>query len=96
MQSTVVLINAFSVPKGMEDEFLEKWNQTAQQMQHQPGLIETKLHRSLDAEAEFQFVNVALWESPDAYRSAMTEVEIFEKALPIKAHPALYRIEAQY
>ncbi|MEH1907613.1 MAG: hypothetical protein V7L05_18680 [Nostoc sp.] len=30
MDSPVVLINVFSVPQGLEDEFLRKWNQTAQ------------------------------------------------------------------
>ncbi|MEH2208573.1 MAG: antibiotic biosynthesis monooxygenase [Nostoc sp.] len=41
MDSPVVLINVFSVLQGLEDEFLQKWNQTAQLMKNEPGFIDT-------------------------------------------------------
>lgn len=96
MTSPVVLINSFSVPEGMEEQFLENWNKTAQQMKNQPGFIETKLHRSLDGKARFKFINVALWESPEAYQAGLSNVEIFEKQLPVEANPALYSVANQY
>lgn len=92
----VVLINPFSVPKGMEDEFLKTWNETAEVMKNKPGFINTKLHRSLDPDARFQFVNVALWESTEAYHAAFSDYEPKEKQLLIEANPALYQVEVEY
>ncbi|QLE45326.1 antibiotic biosynthesis monooxygenase (plasmid) [Nostoc sp. C052] len=100
MDSPVVLINVFSVPQGLEDEFLQKWNQTAQLMKSEPGFIETKLHRSLDPTERFQFINIAKWSSKETWQSAfskrISQNEIFEQQLPIEANPALYQIEAEY
>ncbi|MEH2152559.1 antibiotic biosynthesis monooxygenase family protein [Nostoc sp.] len=41
MDLPVVLINVFSVQRGLENEFLRKWNQTAQLMKNEPGFIDT-------------------------------------------------------
>lgn len=96
MKSTVVLINPFSVPKGREEEFIKMWNETAERMKNEPGFIETKLHRSLDPDARFQFINIAHWESQEAWQAAVSKVRISEQHLPIEANPALYRVEVQY
>ena len=96
MQSPVVLINVFSVPKGMEDEFIKMWNETAQEMKKQPGFIDTKLHRSLDENARFEFINVAHWESKEAWQAAMSNVVIKERQKSVEANPALYEVAVQY
>jgi len=96
MEAPVVLINPFSVPQGQEEEFIKTWKQTAQLMKNEPGFIDTKLHRSLDPDARFQFINIALWESAEAWRTAMAKHETKEKQMPIEANPALYRVEVQY
>ncbi|WP_256874755.1 antibiotic biosynthesis monooxygenase [Nostoc sp. C057] len=87
MDSPVVLINIFSVPQGLEDEFLQKWNQTAQLMKNEPGFIDTKLHRSLDSTERFQFINIAKWSSKETWQSAfskrISQNEIFEQQLPL-------------
>ncbi|MDF5709923.1 MAG: antibiotic biosynthesis monooxygenase [Nostoc sp. S4] len=100
MDSTVVLINVFCIPQGMEDEFVAKWHQTAELMKNEPGFIETKLHRSLLPTARFQFINIAKWSSESTWQAAfskrISQHEIFEQQLPIEANPALYQIEAEY
>ena len=53
MKAPVVLINSFSVPKGMEDEFIRTWNETAEFMKNALGFIHAKLHRSFDPDARF-------------------------------------------
>jgi heme oxygenase (mycobilin-producing) len=94
MPSVTVLINSFIVPEGRETEFLAAWNKTAALMQQAPGFIDTTLHRTLDSEARFQFVNVAHWESPDAFYAAITAHEPKEKQFEwLEANPALYAIE---
>lgn len=72
----------------------------AQLMKNEPGFIETKLHRSLDPNEQFQFINVAKWSSKEAWQAAfsirISQNEIFEQQLSIVANPALYQIEAEY
>jgi len=97
MKSPVVLINVFAVPEGKEDEFLKAWHATAEGMKNQPGFISTKLHRSLKPDARFEFINVALWESSEAYLAATSHNEPREKQLSwLEANPALYTVEAEY
>ena len=100
MDSSVVLINVFSVPQGVESEFLDKWYQIAELMKNEPGFIETKLHRSLDPTARFQFINIAKWSSQSTWQTAfskhVSQQEIFEQQLLIEANPALYQVEAKY
>jgi heme oxygenase (mycobilin-producing) len=56
----VTLINPFEVPVGREDEFVERWKQAADYLRQQEGFISTRLHQSLDPQAAFRFVNVAV------------------------------------
>ncbi len=101
MQSPVILINPFSVPKGREAEFLKLWNEIAQYIKDQPGFIDSKLHRSLDPDARFQFINIAHWESAEAWQTAMSKAvpktQELAKQLPFEYDysPALYRVEVE-
>lgn len=102
MQSLVVLINPFSIPKGREEEFFKMWNEVAQYMKDQPGFIDSKLHRSLDPDARFQFINIAHWESAEAWQAAMSKVgpkaQELAQQLPFEFEnsPTLYRAEVEY
>jgi heme-degrading monooxygenase HmoA len=57
---SVVLINPFEVPAGQEEEFLPRWREAAEELRHAPGFVSTRLHESLDPQAKFRFVNVAI------------------------------------
>lgn len=92
----VILINPFSVPRGKEDEFLAMWRETAERVKNAPGFIETRMHRSLDPDADFRFVNVARWESEAAWRAAFAGQPPRELGGPVTAHPALYEVIAEY
>ena len=92
----VTLINLFSVPQEIETEFSRSWHKTVEQMKQQPGFIDSKLHRNLNEDGKFQFINVAHWESAEAFKTAQSNVEIFEKQLDIEAVPDLYSVEAEY
>lgn len=95
-QVPVTLINAFEVPAGDERMFLEQWRRTSEQAEAKPGFIETKLHRSLRDDARFLYVNVAVWESEDAYHAAFESVSVREGELPnVHANPALYKVVVQ-
>ena len=90
----VTLINPFEVPVDKEDQFLERWNAAADYLRQQEGFVSTRLHRSLDPEATFRFVNVALWESAEHFRQAISTPEAQEltKNMPFSSYPALYQV----
>jgi len=89
---TVVLINAFEVPAGEDDAFLAGWLGAREFLRTQPGYLSTRLHRSLTPTADFRYVNVAQWESADAFRAATSRPEFREQPVPYKFHASLYEV----
>jgi len=73
---------------------VERWNQAADYLRQREGFISTRLHQSLDSQAEFRFINVAVWESAEHFRQAMSTPEFQELAgrMAFSSHPALYRV----
>jgi heme-degrading monooxygenase HmoA len=92
--ASIVLINPFEVPEGQPDEaFLAGWQRAAEYMQAQPGFVNTRLHRALGPDARFRFINVAEWETADAFRAAVTSPEFRQLAgTGPSGHPALYQL----
>jgi heme-degrading monooxygenase HmoA len=93
---SVILINAFEVPAGEDDNFIRGWERARDFLRRQPGFVSTALHQSLAPDADFRFVNVAHWESAEAFRAAMAQSGFRESgAMPYQFHPALYRVVRQ-
>ena len=92
--TSTVLINPFEVPQGQPDAaFLAGWRRAAEYMRTQPGFVGTRLHRALAAEARFRFINIAEWESPEAFRAAVTSEEFRQLASNgPSGQPALYQL----
>ncbi|MEM7008463.1 MAG: antibiotic biosynthesis monooxygenase family protein [Thermodesulfobacteriota bacterium] len=94
--SNVILINPFEVPKGKEEECLQMWERGAEYLKKQPGYINTKLHQSMLPDSKFHFVNVAEWETPEAFFKAVQSEEflkIVEGSMDAYPHyPCLYTI----
>lgn len=88
----VVLINAFEVPGGEDEAFLEGWERAREFLSRQEGYLSTKLHRSLSPTADFRFVNIALWESAQAFQAATSQPESRNAAVPYPFHAALYEV----
>jgi heme oxygenase (mycobilin-producing) len=90
----VILINAFEVPGDQAGQFIAAWEQARDYLRSQPGYIDTKLHQSLDPEADFEFVNVARWETAEAFLAATQGPRFQESAIGLlgyKPHPSLYQ-----
>ncbi len=68
----ITLINPFVVPAEYDDdEFLRRWHEASDRLPHAPGFIEAHMHRNTgDGDQTFRFINIALWESAEAYRAA--------------------------
>ena len=91
---SVILINLFEVSAGTnDDEFLRGWERAAEYMRRQPGFVSTRLHRALSPDARFGFVNLAEWESPQAFQAAVSSEEFREIAKGAgPGSPALYEV----
>ena len=88
----VVLINAFEVPAGADEEFVRSWESGRDFLRKQEGFVSTRLHRSLSPDAEFRYVNVALWSSAEAFRAATSQPEFRNRQSGFQFHAALYEV----
>ena len=64
----VILINTFQVAPEDIEVLLEAWAEDAAYLKSKPGFISTQLHRGIGGSCTF--LNHAVWESIDAFRSA--------------------------
>jgi heme-degrading monooxygenase HmoA len=91
----LVLINAFEVPPDADDEFIRGWEAARDYLQNQPGYVDTALHRAVSPDADFRFVNVARWESPQHFQAAIQSSgfrEASQGLASFRPHPALYEV----
>ncbi len=75
MTDQVILINPFKVPENKLEESIKNWESHRDFMQKQSDYVSTKLHQALQdqsflGEATYQRINVAVWESQEAFNSA--------------------------
>ena len=91
----VTLINVFEVPAGKETEAVKFWENAASFMKKQPGYISTALHQSVQTDAKFHLINIAKWESIDAYKTASSARKAQAGSKPPEGlipSPALYTV----
>ncbi|MDT4912856.1 MAG: hypothetical protein QOC66_1984 [Pseudonocardiales bacterium] len=69
----IVFINALVVEPGNEDAAFAVWKQVNEYMVVKPGYRSHRLHRRLQDDAPFGFVNVVEWESLEAWDAAHDE-----------------------
>jgi heme-degrading monooxygenase HmoA len=70
VDTPVTLINAFSLPMALEEQFLSRWKDNARVMATAPGFIGARMMRAVNDQAELTFINVAEWESGTALDEA--------------------------
>lgn len=88
----VVLINAFEVPEGQDEAFLQAWERAREFLATQEGYVSTRLHRSLSPAADFRFVNVAVWQSAQAFQAAISQPGFRDAPVPFAPHASLYEV----
>ncbi|GAB4576573.1 MAG: antibiotic biosynthesis monooxygenase [Roseibium sp.] len=91
----VTLINVFEVPADRLDETVQFWEKARDFLKTQPGFLSTRLHRSLSPEAKFQLVNVARWQSPEAFQAAIGRMRATGLGTEMRDtvfHAGLYRV----
>ncbi|PSJ81495.1 antibiotic biosynthesis monooxygenase family protein [Neisseria iguanae] len=91
----VTLINVFEVPQGKVDEAIVSWEKSRDFLAKQPGYINTRLHRNIDADGKYQLINIAQWASPAEFQAATAKMrQELNNPLPegTVATPALYEV----
>ena len=94
--ANITVINPFEVPAGREDEALSMWEAFAEYFRTQPGYVSTKLHKAINPDARFHLINIAEWETVEAFQAALNNPALMDvaKDLPgdIPHYPGLYEI----
>jgi heme-degrading monooxygenase HmoA len=90
--SDVVLINLFEVAPEQEEDFVAAWRRARDFLAARNGFRITTLHRSLAAQAEFRFVNVAEVAAPEAWAAAVGDSDFPGREMPGRPHPGLYEV----
>jgi heme-degrading monooxygenase HmoA len=91
---SVVLINAFEVAEGRDEEFLMTWEHARDWLRAQPGYLGTRLHRSLDPTAEFRYVNRGTFRTAEEFTKAISNPGFPGGAMRFRSHPMLYEVVA--
>jgi heme-degrading monooxygenase HmoA len=95
MTEPVILINAFEVPGDEAERFIAAWEKSRDYLRSQPGYVDTALHQAVTPGADFQFVNIARWQTAEAFMTATQSHEFRELAAGLagyRPHPGLYRV----
>ena len=90
--SAVVLINTFDVPVGDEEAFEREWDRVHEFLMVQDGYRSSQLHRSVGPHADSRYVNVAVWDSEDAFTAATQRAEFQSTAFPYPYHALPYEV----
>jgi heme-degrading monooxygenase HmoA len=94
MAEPVTLINAFEVPAAEAGAFVAAWQKARDYLRLQPGYLDTVLHQSITPDAEFQFINIARWQTAEDFTAATQDPGFRQSATGLakyRPHPALYR-----
>jgi hypothetical protein len=95
----VVGINIYSVPKGMEEPFIQWWYGMRQRLISGKGFVAGHLHRNLDENAAFNFVNVAEWENDlysSLYKENVDQMKIEVSKFGAEMTPGLFAVVSNY
>jgi heme-degrading monooxygenase HmoA len=100
VEKGVTFINVIELPAEEVDAFVEQWRERAKLMRDAPGFRDSRLHRAKLPDARFQLVNVAHWDSAEAWETAATN-PAFQAALrgvsrAVAPNPAIYDVVVEY
>ncbi len=94
-ETAITLINPFEVPADKLDATILMWEQARDFLQQQPGYISTALHQSLASDAQFRLINIAKWDSAEAFKAATQKMRTEANLTRVegaKGGPALYKV----
>ncbi|MGW4246138.1 antibiotic biosynthesis monooxygenase family protein [Nocardia sp. NPDC004722] len=91
----ITFVNAFEIPADRIDDFVPNWLDRAQHMSNTPGFRTNRLHRALAPATHFQLINIAQWDSPEAWTTATNDSRFQQRlaTVPSFATPNLALFE---
>ncbi|MCP9989120.1 antibiotic biosynthesis monooxygenase [Streptomyces sudanensis] len=96
----ITLINAFELPAERIDEWLPHRLDQAELMSKAPGFRDSRLHRAVAPDTRFQLVDIAHWDSPEAWHAADSDSRLRQPPSTSPdfavATPALFRVVAGF
>jgi heme-degrading monooxygenase HmoA len=96
----VTLINSFQVAPERDTAFRALWGETSRYFVARPGFVSLRLHRAVNADATYRWVNVAVWASEADFRAAHGTDE-FRTLVTVAAWrefpsaPALFEVDTE-
>ncbi|MFD2417858.1 antibiotic biosynthesis monooxygenase family protein [Amycolatopsis pigmentata] len=87
----VTFINVFEIPREDVEVFKAGWRRLAGIMASAPGFRDARLHEAISGETRFQLVNVAQWDSEEAWRAAAANPEMRTASQEAGADPVFQR-----
>ncbi len=88
----VTFINVFEIARAEVEAFKAAWRELAGIMASAPGFRHAQLHEAVSDETRFQLVNVAHWDSEQAWRDAAGNPEMQAAARRVGADPMVQRV----
>lgn len=85
----MVFMNTIHVAPEDVDGFLEAWKADGEFMKRQPGFVSTQLHRGMAVSTTF--INVAEWDSVEAFRAAASSPEFQASLAHYQRQPQSHR-----
>jgi heme-degrading monooxygenase HmoA len=99
-ENGVTFMNVIELPAVEVDGFVEQWRERAKLMRDAPGFRDSRLHRAKLPNTRFQLVNVAHWDSVEAWESAIANpaFQTAVRGVPgvVTPNPALYDVVVEY
>jgi heme-degrading monooxygenase HmoA len=91
-QDAVVSINEFEVARGEDASFLAGWERAHDFLLSQPGYRSSQLHKSTELGTDVRYVNVAVWDSEQAFHTAISRPEFREVSREYPFRSAVYQV----
>jgi antibiotic biosynthesis monooxygenase (ABM) superfamily enzyme len=73
--TAAILINCFQVPAEREEEFLKLWHEADALLRTRGGYLTTRLHKALQPDSRYQYINIAELDSVETWKAAITSPE---------------------
>ena len=97
--AAAILINCFQVPAEREGEFLKLWHEADALLRTRGGYLTTCLHKALQPDSRYQYINIAELDSVETWKAAITSPEftaITGQMADFHPAPGLYNVTVSH
>lgn len=71
MKKPISVINSIAVPEGLENSAIEIRDIYVEYFKTKPGFVSSTFYKTINAENKFNFVNIVVWESYEAFQAVV-------------------------